>query len=66
MRVFTLVLAATILEASGDAVIRLSLNSHSPVGRLILFLVGSALLALYGTSLNLAPVDFAAATGLYT
>ena len=65
MKVFAFVVAATIFEASGDAVIRLSLHSHSFAGRLILFLVGSLLLALYGTSLNLAPVDFAAVTGLY-
>ena len=29
------------------------------------FALGSVLLALYGTSLNLAPVDFAGVTGLY-
>ena len=34
-------------------------------GLVLLFLSGSALLALYGTSLNLAPVDFAAVTGIY-
>lgn len=30
-----------------------------------LFILGTVLLALYGTSLNLAPVDFATVTGLY-
>jgi small multidrug resistance family-3 protein len=65
MKVFAFVLAATIFEASGDAVIRLSLHSHSLAARLILFLAGSVLLTLYGTSLNLAPVHFAAVTGLY-
>jgi small multidrug resistance family-3 protein len=59
------VLSATILEASGDAVIRLSLHNNSLAGRVLLLLLGSVLLALYGTSLNLAPVDFAAVTGLY-
>jgi small multidrug resistance family-3 protein len=65
MKVFAFVLAATILEASGDAVIRLSLHGHTLAGRLVLFLAGSVLLALYGTFLNLAPVHFAAVTGLY-
>jgi small multidrug resistance family-3 protein len=65
MKIFAFVVAATIFEACGDAVIRLSLHSDSLAERLTLFLVGSALLALYGTSLNLAPVDFAAVTGLY-
>src|SRR6266446_2828012 len=65
MRTFLFVLAATIFEPSGDAVMRFSLHNNSVVGRVVLFLLGSALLALYGTSLNLAPVDFAAMTGLY-
>jgi hypothetical protein len=47
MRVFAFVIAATIFEASGDAVIRLSLHCHSLASRLILFLAGSMLLVLY-------------------
>jgi small multidrug resistance family-3 protein len=65
MKVFALVVAATIFEASGDAIIRLSLHSHTSTARLALFFAGSVLLALYGTSLNLAHADFAAVTGLY-
>jgi multidrug transporter EmrE-like cation transporter len=65
MKVFLFVLAATIFEASGDAVIRLSLRNNSLAGRVLFFVFGSVLLALYGTSLNLAPVDFATVTGLY-
>ncbi|HEY6130288.1 MAG TPA: hypothetical protein VIW23_19095 [Candidatus Acidoferrum sp.] len=65
MKTFAFVLAATIFEASGDAVVRISLGQHSLASRLIFFLLGSGLLALYGTSLNLAPVDFAEVTGLY-
>lgn len=38
---------------------------NSGAGRILFFSLGSILLALYGTSLNLAPVDFAALTGLY-
>ena len=33
--------------------------------RVGLFLLGGVLLTLYGTSLNLAPVEFAAVTGAY-
>jgi small multidrug resistance family-3 protein len=65
MKIFAFVLAATMFEAAGDAVIRLSLHGSSRFVRIALFFAGSALLALYGTSLNLAPVEFAAVTGLY-
>jgi hypothetical protein len=65
MKIFLFVLLATVLEASGDAVVRLSLHSHALSARVALFFVGSVLLAAYGTSLNLAPVEFASVTGLY-
>ncbi len=65
MKAFAFVLAAAILEATGDAVLRLALHHQSVTGRVGLFLLGSILLALYGTSLNLAPVDFATVTGVY-
>ena len=65
MKIFLFVVLATILEASGDAVIRLSLQSHTLSARIALFLLGSVLLASYGASLNLAPVEFASVTGLY-
>ena len=65
MKTFIFVLLATILEASGDAIIRLSLNAHAASARIGFFLLGALLLTLYGTSLNLAPVEFASITGLY-
>lgn len=65
MRVFLFVLAATILEATGDAIIRIALNRAASPARVGLFLMGGVLLTLYGTSLNLAPVEFAAVTGMY-
>lgn len=65
MRVFIFVLLATILEATGDAVVRIALHHPSIPARIGLFVLGALLLTLYGTSLNLAPVDFAAATGMY-
>jgi small multidrug resistance family-3 protein len=65
MKVFLFVLMATIFEAFGDAVVRVALNHSSILPRIGIYLIGGVLLTLYGTSLNLAPVDFAAATGMY-
>ena len=57
MKTFLFVLAATIFEAAGDAIVRIALHHQSLSARIGLFLVGYTLLALYGTSLNLAPVE---------
>lgn len=65
MKIFIFVLLATVLEASGDAIIRIALHHNSLPGRVGLFLAGAVLLTLYGTSLNLAPVEFAQVTGIY-
>jgi hypothetical protein len=65
MQIFLYVLAATIFEALGDAVVRIALHRVSMPARTGLFLLGAALLTSYGTSLNLAPVEFATVTGMY-
>ena len=67
INVFMFVLAATVLEATGDAFVRLALRNPSLVFslRVGMFLLGAVMLTLYGTSLNLAPVDFATVTGMY-
>ncbi|HEY1963842.1 MAG TPA: hypothetical protein VGG59_02885 [Acidobacteriaceae bacterium] len=65
MQIFLFVLLATILEAMGDAVVRIALHHPSVPVRIGLFLLGAALLTGYGTSLNLAPVPFATVTGMY-
>jgi len=65
MKIFLFVFAATILEATGDAIVRIALHHPSASARIGLFLLGGLLLTLYGTSLNLAPVEFATVTGLY-
>lgn len=65
MKIFLFVLAATVFEATGDAIVRVALHHPSHAARAGLFLVGGLLLTLYGTSLNLAPVEFAAVTGIY-
>ena len=65
MKLMLFVFLATVFEATGDAVVRVAIGHPSFAGRIGLFALGTALLGLYGTSLNLAPVDFATVTGAY-
>jgi small multidrug resistance family-3 protein len=58
-------LIATTLEVSGDAVIRMAIYDHAGAYRVGLFLIGTGLLLGYGSSLNLAPVEFGQVVGLY-
>ena len=65
LKIFLFVLTATVFEAVGDAVVRLAITAPRMPARIGFFVLGTALLAAYGTTLNLAPVEFAAVTGLY-
>jgi len=65
MPVLAFLIVATALEVSGDAIIRKSLFEHAGWARLGLFALGAALLAGYGTFLNLAPLEFGQVVGLY-
>ncbi|MGA7713195.1 MAG: hypothetical protein WCA81_14920 [Rhizomicrobium sp.] len=56
---------ATTLEVSGDAVVRIAIFEHVGLYRIGLFWLGAALLLGYGTSLNLAPLEFGQVVGLY-
>jgi small multidrug resistance family-3 protein len=58
-------LAATTIEVSGDAIIRMGIYNHAGVYRLALFAAGMLLLFGYGFFLNLAPVEFRQVVGLY-
>ena len=60
-------LVATIVEVSGDAVVRIALHDHPGVTalRIALFALGAALVFGYSTFLNLAPLDFREVVGLY-
>jgi small multidrug resistance family-3 protein len=58
-------LIATTLEVSGDAVIRMAIYDHAGAYRVGLFLIGTGMLLGYGSSLNLAPVEFGQVVGLY-
>ena len=67
LQTIALLVVATILEVSGDAVIRIALHDHEGVGalRIGLFALGAALVFGYGTFLNLAPLEFNEVVGLY-
>ena len=60
-----LLIVATTLEVSGDAVVRMAIYDHIGLTRLALFTVGAALLLGYGSFLNLAPIEFGRVAGLY-
>jgi small multidrug resistance family-3 protein len=66
MKFFGFVLAATVFEAVGDAIMRIALRTSIALpGRIGLFAFASSLPALYGLFLNLAPIEFAKITGFY-
>ena len=63
--IFTLLVVATVLEACGDAMVRLGLRQESLPLRVALFLMGAALLFGYGVFVNLPAVEFGRIAGLY-
>ena len=60
-------IVATVLEVSGDAIVRIALHNHTGVThiRFGLFALGAVLVFGYATSLNLAPLEFREVVGLY-
>jgi hypothetical protein len=65
MHPLVLLVIATTLEVSGDAVVRMGIHSHSGPARASLFTAGAMLLFGYGSFLNLAPLEFGKVVGLY-
>ena len=63
--IFALLLVATTLEASGDAIVRIGLNTAVIPMRILLMLAGASILFGYGLTLNLAPLDFGPLIGAY-
>ena len=63
--VLGVLIVATSLEATGDAVVRMGIAQNAWVPRSLLFLGGTILLFGYGLSVNLAPVEFGRVVGLY-
>jgi small multidrug resistance family-3 protein len=60
-----LLVLATLLEAGGDAIIRIGLKPHLGVVRLGLMLAGGVVLYGYGLLLNLGPLDWGRLIGAY-
>lgn len=60
-----LLLLATLLEVSGDAVVRMGIYQQVGAMRPLLFVAGATLLFGYGCCLNLAPLEFGQVVGLY-
>jgi len=60
-------IVATVLEVSGDAIVRIALHNHAGLtaARIGLFVLGAALVFGYSTFLNLAPLEFGEVVGLY-
>ncbi len=65
LTVWAFLIAATALEAGGDAIVRRGLFQRVGLGRIGLLLPGAALLFAYGVMLNLAPQPFERVVGLY-
>ena len=60
-----LLILATALEVSGDAIVRLGLGSRVAATKVALFVAGAVLLFGYGLTLNLAPLPFHRVVGIY-
>jgi small multidrug resistance family-3 protein len=62
---FFFILICTILEATGDAIVRKCLYQYTGSMRIAFLFIGTVLLLGYGIFLNLAPVEFIRVVGLY-
>lgn len=60
-----LLIVATTLEVSGDAIIRIGLGQRAAGLKGAYFLAGAVLLFGYGLTLNLAPIEFHRVVGVY-
>jgi small multidrug resistance family-3 protein len=60
-----LLLLATTLEVSGDALVRVGIYKHTGFAHFGFMLIGAIFLFGYGYSLNKAPLEFGQVAGLY-
>jgi hypothetical protein len=60
-----LLIIATTLEVSGDAIVRIGLGERLATTKGAYFLTGAVLLFGYGLTLNLAPIEFHKVVGVY-
>ena len=61
----SILVVAAVLEAGGDALVRLGLHGSSPMARVGFMLLGAIVLFSYGTVVNLPPWDFGRLLGVY-
>jgi len=59
-----ILLVAAVMEAGGDALVRLGIHSTAPT-RLVFFACGAVLLFVYGCAVNAPPWDFGRLLGVY-
>ena len=62
---FLVLLLAAVLEAAGDALIRVGLHVSIPGARIGLFVAGAFVLGAYGVVVNTPPWDFGKLLGVY-
>ena len=60
-----LLLLAALLEAGGDAIVRLGLHASTALARGTMFLIGAVVLFCYGYVVNAPPWDFGRLLGVY-
>lgn len=63
--VWAILIAATAMEASGDAIVRIGLFEKTGAIRVGVLAVGAALLLGYGVAVNLTKLPFERVVGLY-
>ena len=60
-----LLFTAALMEAGGDALVRMGLHASTPMVRTVLFLVGAVVLFGYGYVVNAPAWDFGRLLGVY-
>jgi drug/metabolite transporter superfamily protein YnfA len=60
-----ILLAAAVLEAGGDALIRAGLHTNAARPRILMFGAAAIILFAYGCTVNAPPWDFGKLLGLY-
>jgi drug/metabolite transporter superfamily protein YnfA len=63
--IILILLLAAMLEATGDAIIRVGLHSAATWHRYIMFATAAVILFAYGWTVNSPPWDFGRLLGLY-
>jgi len=57
--------AAAVLEAGGDAIVRIGIHRSQIASRVMLFVLGGLVLFAYGWVVNAPPWDFGKLLGIY-